>query len=176
MVLCASLTGRSELKLAAFAFASFVALASCQDRAPPPPQKTPAMTGPVNIGAVIRQVHFAWREKGGEWTSGHTTYESRFAQDGLAFTPFHRPAERAQALAGAPVRFALPLLKRGDHPLGTPGLHAGNSASGGVHVQRGAFVEEYENSEDGVEQRWRFEAGPPGEGRSTSYGGPCVAV
>lgn len=47
---------------------------------------------PVDLGKLVEQVHFAFREDGGAWRGGHDTYAAARHDDGtLEVTPFHFP-------------------------------------------------------------------------------------
>ncbi|AFE04587.1 hypothetical protein COCOR_02298 [Corallococcus coralloides DSM 2259] len=63
--------------------------------AEPPPEAVPEVRAPrsegapFDVGAIIRQVHFAWRPENGAWSGGHSTYTVRSGAEGLTLTPYH---------------------------------------------------------------------------------------
>lgn len=150
----------------------------------PPIQASPSF----DIGAVIKQVHFAWRQDGKEWSSGDDTYVASWSSGTLSFTPYHypqgrrpgqnmparppeesfkrqqQPPEHEAMVEGEPLRFGSSAVTRGGRPLGAKESISSNGEKGGLALSRGAFVEELQNSEAGVEQRWRFDEKPAGAG------------
>ena len=119
-----------------------------------PPEAVPA-----DLGAVMRRVHFGFRPDGSGFTGGHTTYEVKVTRRGeIAFAPY-----RSGAGAGAPLRLATRSIRRGRADLeGAPSVRV--TGDGNLAIRRGASVERWRNSEEGVEQSWTFSRKPAGEG------------
>src|SRR6266498_587286 len=76
---------------------------------------------PFDIGKVIEQVHFAFRQEGGAWKAAHATHEVRLEGGELVMTP------RAPGGPGGAVRFAAAQASRG-----SAALEPGTPASGNV--------------------------------------------
>ncbi|GEL73251.1 Ig-like domain-containing protein [Myxococcus virescens] len=136
-------------------------------------------SAPFDVGAIIRQVHFAWRPENGTWSGGHSTYTVRSGAEGLTLTPYHHirkqdvppgPGEVTNAsapvapLAGAPLTLGTPGLKRGARPLGDAPAQGRVEQDGHLVLTRGDVTEHLRNAEDGVEQSWAFEHAPAGSG------------
>ncbi|HSM93065.1 MAG TPA: hypothetical protein VLT47_09260, partial [Anaeromyxobacteraceae bacterium] len=142
---------------------------------------------PIDVGAVIEQVHFAFRPHDGAWRGGHTTYEAAVHEDGsLEVVPFHHPNARAAGAEASPpardgavpaparrdpgevvrgdgVRFGPSSVTRGA-ALGEGGGVASRNGAGQLEVPRGPAVERLQNGAEGVEQSWRFARRPDGDG------------
>ena len=134
----------------------------CKDDAVRPAAPTDLAPG-FDLAAVMRQVHFSWRQDEGAWTSAHSTMAAQLDADGLSFTPFHLPSPDGVATRGAAVHFGPSLVRRGRVALGDSARWQGGRP-GALSIDRQAFSEELENGEAGVEQRWRFPARPAGVG------------
>ena len=119
-----------------------------------PAAATRALPGSVDLSAVMRQVHFAFRPRGDGYAGGHSTYAAFLDGGHLEVTPSQ----------GTPVRFSPAVIVRGT---GLVAAGAGVPRVGGegqLEVTKGAVVEELQNGPDGVEQRWRFAERLPGTG------------
>ncbi|MBZ4371629.1 Ig-like domain-containing protein [Corallococcus sp. AS-1-6] len=151
--------------------------------APPgavPESRAPELeSAPFDVGAVIRQVHFAWRPENGAWSGGHSTYTARSGAEGLTLTPYHHPrkpdtapvpgavtktGDSASPLTGAPLTLGTPGLKRGAKHIGAPPARERVEQDGHLVLARGDVTEHLRNAEDGVEQSWTFEHAPSGLG------------
>ncbi|MHA7629366.1 Ig-like domain-containing protein [Corallococcus sp. M7] len=167
-----------------------LALACTRDAAAPaatapPPAAVPEAhapdleKAPFDVGAIIRQVHFAWRPENGAWSGGHSTYAVRSGAEGLTLTPYHHPRKPDAAprpgvvtkarksvspLAGAPLTLGTPGLKRGARRLGDAVARERVEQDGHLVLARGDVTEHLRNAEDGVEQSWTFEHAPAGLG------------
>lgn len=138
-----------------------LALALTTSSTPPPGAAPKPPT--LDLAALTRQVHFAWREQNGRWSAQHSTYRVQWEPGGVSFTPFHF-TELRTPVEGAAVRFASATISVGGSTLKSTEGRAHHSERGGLRVERDAFVEELDNAEDGVEQRWRFPHEPAGSG------------
>lgn len=114
-----------------------VVLAACASD-PQPPVDTPAPA--LDLDAVVRQVHFAFRPDGDGFRTDHSTYAVRVDDAGLTFVPSHR------GVPAAPFHLAIEGRPRHD--------------AGRLTIDRGGVEERYENREDGVSQTWHFARAP----------------
>ncbi|OJH38082.1 hypothetical protein BON30_23240 [Cystobacter ferrugineus] len=83
------------------------------------PPASAAVSAPFDVGAVMRQVHFAYRPEGQGWSGGHSTYEVRASAEGLSLTTA-KPAGSARAREEATLELGRALLTRGQRGLGGP--------------------------------------------------------
>lgn len=112
---------------------------------------------PLNLRALMRRVHFAFRKSGAAWVGGDSTFEARVDRHALRFTPtdsVHGTAAPLQVRTASVSREAKPALA----PQPTLGK------DGALEVARAAVTERLENNEHGLEQSWRFAARPAGTG------------
>jgi hypothetical protein len=118
-----------------------------------------------DVGAVIRQVHFAWRPEGtGAFTAGHVTHAVRADEKGsVELTPAQPSRKGEQGKRGAALTLETVAVERGAQAasLGAPTIEADGSS---LAIRRGAVVETLTNGDEGVEQSWAFAAPPSGEG------------
>ncbi len=143
--------------LACLAFAiSLPAAGSAAEPRAEEPQAEPR----IDLGAVVRRVHFAYRREGAGFTGGHATYTVRAGADGHELRPYR---SHGGVIEGAAMRLGLSEVARGGR-LDRGAAVAGVAEDGHFVLERGAFSEELENGEDGVEQSWRFAARPSGAG------------
>ena len=140
---------------------------------------------PFDIGAVMRQVHFAFRPVKGAHEGSHTTHRLKVSSGmELSFTPLHtarsaepdpaavlppdrgeRPLPRYTApVAGQAVSFRTVDARRGARRLLRDAKPSRVEDQGGLAQDRGALVERLKNSAAGVEQSWAFAAKPAGAG------------
>ena len=142
-----------------------------------------------DLGAVIEQVHYAFREREGAWRGGHTTYEVALRDGTLEVKPWHHPGagppgaalsaqgprdrgrrwrgappRREEAVEGSATRFGPARLERGGTLLAEGPGTAANGERGRLEVARGPVTEQLTNGPAGVEQSWRFPALPEGDG------------
>lgn len=111
------------------------------------------VVAPFDLGTVIRQVKYAFREEGDTFTGGDLGYAVTALKKGaFTVTPRHEPMGEL-AVTGAPVRFETVSLGDG---IGT------TAQDGHLTIARGAVVEHLRNSEEGVEQSWSFAQRPTG--------------
>ncbi|WP_216612480.1 cadherin-like domain-containing protein [Myxococcus xanthus] len=136
-------------------------------RSQPPPAEPLAtststtVTAPFDVAAVMRQVHFAYRPSGEEWSGGHSTYDVRASGEGLALTPV---LAREGAPKGEPLRLGQARLQRGGVRLTTGKTQGSVDAEGRLLLEREGLSEHLSNAEDGVTQSWRLDRAPPGDG------------
>jgi hypothetical protein len=149
-------------------------------------ERGPGAGIPIDVGAIIEQVHFAFRQSDGAWRGGHTTYEATVHEDGsLELVPYHHtggraagleaasaadaapavrtPPDRDAVVQGSGVRFAPSRVERGA-PLATGGGVAALNGAGQLEITSGAVVEQLRNAAEGVEQSWQFARRPEGGG------------
>ncbi|WP_044190650.1 Ig-like domain-containing protein [Hyalangium minutum] len=125
------------------------------------PRMSPDTPGArFDLSAVIRRAHFAYRPEGHGWTAGHSTWSARVTPGGLTFTPRHG----ALGLTGTPVTFGPLALSRGGVALNSTVGNGTVSQDGSLTLSRGLAEEQFQNREDGIEQRWRLARMPEGEG------------
>lgn len=134
--------------------AALASLLACSSQKSPEPALAPAAAAvavapPFDLGAVIRQVHFAFREEGGEFRAGHRTHTLSVGKDGrVTVTPYAPERGRPLSLrtvAAGPAR----VEPRED---------------GALAVRRGLLIEHLANTARGLHQSWSFERAPQGRG------------
>lgn len=136
------------------------------------PSHTPSVSAPFELAGVMRRVHFSFRrDDSGSFSGGHSSYEVRTTPTGIAVTPARTDLARdpktgsvpSEAL-GAPAYFETVSFGRGaalhDAMLGDPRV----AEEGHLILPRGDFDEQFENTEEGVEQRFAFSKRPEGQG------------
>ncbi|HEY3447275.1 MAG TPA: hypothetical protein VGK67_12960, partial [Myxococcales bacterium] len=125
-------------------------------------EATPARsaTPPFAISDVVRRVHFSFRPAGDGFEGAHETFSVRAERRGnFEITP-HDPRPGS---SGKPLAFETVGATRGDASLWSPGvMRVGDD--GAMAIERGAFTEFLANSEQGVEQSFRFAQAPAGSG------------
>lgn len=124
----------------------------------------------LDLAAVMRRVHFAYRPEGEGFTGGHGTYGVRVGPQGrVELTPC-RPAgaiegaPRPPAERGASLTLETVAIERGGTQLAGGEPEPRVETDGSLVVERGPVTERLENGEDGVTQRWTFVTPPAGEG------------
>jgi uncharacterized protein (TIGR03382 family) len=146
--------------------------------APTPDSAPPPSAANVDVGAVMAQVHFAFRPEAGGFRGGHTTYEVEVDGGELAFTPWHTPREGA-AVRGETVRLGSARISRGGLPLSGLETLAATNARAQLELVKDGIVERLANGPEGVEQTWTFGTPPAGHGplevRIPLRGGAVVA-
>src|SRR5262245_58319000 len=136
-------------------------LFGCQ-KGPPPEQPAPApqtaaVAPPVDLGAVIRQVHFAFREEGGAFRAGHPTHAVVAGHDGrVELTPY--APERGSKLSLRTVEIS----RRGERAGGP--AQARLRDDGALVLERGPVAEHLANTLHGLHQSWLFQLAPEGRG------------
>lgn len=140
--------------------------ACAQSGAPVLPSESSAPAtaqAPFDVGAVVRQVGYAFGRDQGAWRGGDATYAVRVLPSELELRPFtHQAGSR---LEGAPLTLAPARVTRGEAPLPLQPARVAQRPDGTLDLDRGAGVRErLINGEGGVEQSWSFEARPSGEG------------
>lgn len=113
--------------------------------------------------AVARQVHFAFRREQNEWVAGHDTH--RVESDARGRVTFFPIGDRDQGPLEPPLTLQVRSVSRGGQRLqvGPRRVRVG-ARTDQLEVVRDGFVEVLQNRADGVEQSFRFEAAPRGEG------------
>ncbi|AKT41768.1 MYXO-CTERM sorting domain-containing protein [Chondromyces crocatus] len=127
-----------------------------------PNQLTPSGNSPsFDLGAVMRQVHFAFRPDDTRpgWSGGHGAYRVHAATSGFTVTPLQTDSK-----SGAPVTFETHAIGRASEPSAVvPGVGR-VEADGHLALERGWVVEHLRNGEEGVEQSFSFQERPRGRG------------
>jgi hypothetical protein len=120
------------------------------------------------LAAAMRRAHFSFfaAPAGDAFEAGHRAHAIHASAKGVRFTP---ASAREPSRAGAALELAAPSITRGERNLveasaGAPSsLHV--EAGGALAIDRGlGLVERLENDERGLEQSWRFDRAPAGEG------------
>ncbi|HLL04159.1 MAG TPA: hypothetical protein VK539_26470 [Myxococcaceae bacterium] len=155
---------------------------------PPQPKLATPEGAPFDVDAVMRQVHFAYRQEEDGWRGQHATYEVAARPEGLVLTPvrytelsepplrtprargLEELAPRVQAERGAPLKLGAAQLTRGSVSLSTSRPRGQVQADGHLTFVHEALVEHLRNSEQGVEQSWSFRRWPPTARTSSSPG------
>ena len=133
---------------------------------PEPPRVADPQPAPrVNVlpqeelRGVYRRASLAIRETAGAFRGGYQTHEVQINKGVIEVTP-----QRASGERGAPVRFETRSIGRDDSPINSRIVTEQVTPLGELRVDRGAVIEEIENREEGIEQRWKFAAAPAGSG------------
>lgn len=127
------------------------------------PELPPASAAaPIDLGAVMRQVHFAFRPDGERFSGGHSTYAVSASPADLRITPVQPGAD--EALRAAPFVARVSAIDRGGASLLGQGGRASVRTDGSLQIDRGAVVERLANGEEGVEQSFEIAARPAGTG------------
>gem|GEM_PF-5280584 len=145
------------------------------------------ISAPFDIGSVMKQVHFAFRPEGSFFTGGDTNYVVKVAKNGsFSVTPFHYP-DGEKPLAHEEQLDPREEIERKEQqarekPIeGTPATFKTASVSGinsvaqslstndkaNLEIHHGEVIEELKNTENGVEQSWRFAKKPDTTGDLT---------
>jgi hypothetical protein len=168
----------------AFAVVGAIALAvtaSCSSDpgtpAAPAPETstaTPRVQPAGDLQSVVRHAAFAFRaaDHDGIFAAAGTTFEAKVAGAAIHVTP--RRADAALGAArtpladgrGAALSLETSLVARGSRVLAGAARPTSTvlERDGAVSVHRGEVTERIESDEAGVEQSWRFEAVPSGQG------------
>ena len=145
---------------------------------------------PFNVSAVIRRVHFSFRElqHSGVFSAGHTTHSVEVdRQLRVTLTPAHYPGvatdvaavpappkpglaphQRKQpqhrAVRGASLTLVTREVRRGATLLSHGVAGARVDSDGSLALRRGQVLERLHNRDAGVEQSWELAARPAGQG------------
>jgi MYXO-CTERM domain-containing protein len=117
-----------------------------------------ASAAAIDLGGVMRRVHFAFRPDADAWTGGHDTYAVRADAQDLRVTPHLAGASPAD-----PLVLSLAGVSRGGMRIDGH-ANAPTRRGGGLAIPRGAVVEHLQNREEGVEQSFTFTERPAGTG------------
>ncbi len=144
-------------------------LAGCQGtgQAPPSPEsetspgplEPPAVHAAEELRGSYRNPALAFSMARGRYTAGFSTHRVDVAHGAMEFTP-----KRVSGVAGMPIRFETRGIQRGRSAIATAPGAVSPSNSAELTIQRGPVVEQIENREEGVEQRWQFNGVPSGVG------------
>ncbi len=161
---------RAATAIALVAAASLLALRGARSArgtvTPAAPRLDGSTIPPIDLGAVMDQVHYAFRQRDGAWRGGHSTYEvTRHEGGALEVKPWHHPREgRRVAVEGDPVRFAPASVGRGAALLAGGAGRAATNDKGQLEIAHGGVVERLKNGPSGVEQSWQLAERPAGQG------------
>ncbi len=142
---------------------------SCRDSAdsrqdPEPPGASPkggaALSPPIDLAAVIRQVHFAFRPDEQGFSGGHDSYAIQASDTEITVTP--RAPEPSVGAHGLTLKTRG--VERGGVSSASGRPRAAVDKDGSLSVERGSVVERLANGEEGVEQSFHFDARPDGQG------------
>ena len=121
--------------------------------APASAPTAPAVPGSIDLGAVMRRVHFAFRPEEDGYGGGHSTYAvAADARGRIAFTP----------RSGHPLALETTSVTRGATRLAAGPARPRPGADGCLVLDRAR--ETLCNGEAGLEQSWRFAHAPAGKG------------
>jgi len=113
----------------------------------------------LDLGKVMRQVHFAYRSDAGDFAGGHSSYSVRVDGTGAwSFQPLHRPEKPA------PLRIAAASIDIGEASAVVTAPKLSVAADGSLRIMHELAVESLRNTTEGVEQSWTFEHRPAGSG------------
>src|SRR5260370_3256645 len=129
---------------------------SLHPSAPPSPTPSPTVnpSAELKLGAVMRQVHFAFQRTNGGFAGGDASYASWVGLDGsfevapIVCLQDHdaRPCNRPR---GATLKLTTSRLERGSTALLLPRPQVASTHDGGVAVLRGRVVGHFRNGETG---------------------------
>jgi hypothetical protein len=170
----------TTLLLASGSFAGQRPDARAKDVAPLQESSATRKEVPFDVDAIIRQVHFAYRQEQDGWRGGHSTYDVKATPQGLTLTPVHykasedlepstvrtggSPPPAVEIETGAPLLLGPARIMRGSTPLSEEKPRGKVEADGHLALMHRAAVEHLRNSEQGVEQSWSFDQAPRGKG------------
>lgn len=113
----------------------------------------------VDLRTVMRSAALAYRANGGAFAAGAPSFEAKVDRTSLTVAPRH------DDVRGAALDLETSAITRGAHVLATLGDGSAKlELDGAVTIRRGEVVERIENDESGVEQSWRFDRAPTGDG------------
>ncbi|NTX07358.1 tandem-95 repeat protein [Myxococcus sp. CA040A] len=143
---------------------ALLAWMGCRSRPPAESVAAPtstAVSAPFDVASVMRQVHFAYRPEGEQWSGGHSTYEVRASTNGMSLTPF---SPRDGRVKGAPLHLGPARLQRGDALLKQGEATGSVEAKGRLRLERAELTEHLANEEEGITQSWHLPGAPRGKG------------
>lgn len=117
---------------------------------------------PVDLGVVMDNTHFAFRQDGATWSSLHATHEVLVAAGAVSFKPRHYDDDKL--IVGAPLGLETVAIERTEPEVGDKVRAVRLADDGSLELDRGIAVERWRNSEIGAEQSWYFAAEPEGHG------------
>jgi hypothetical protein len=122
-------------------------------------------SAPFDLGAVIRQVHFAFRWEDHTYAGGHTTYGVWVDTEGrITMIPGLASPDDGEDYLGLPLNLQTTAIRRGGFTAMSPTPLVELTERHSLRVDRGASVEWLENTEEGLSQSWSFDAEPDGRG------------
>ncbi|MDQ3297469.1 MAG: hypothetical protein M3619_12845 [Myxococcota bacterium] len=110
------------------------------------------------IRSPIRSERLAFVAKQGAFRGGYVNHDARVAKNGIVEVTAKRGTKTSRGIT-----FETYAVSRGE-PIASSLRGTRLSALGTIELDRGAVIEEIENREEGVEQRWHFDAAPAGTG------------
>lgn len=124
-----------------------------------PPPSTVRAPPAIALSQVMSRVHFSFRDEGGVFVGGHTTYSARVERGSVELLAFQAPG-----VHGTPLRLSATVVTRGSRVLTDEKPVAQRDADGAMQLVRGFVVEHLANSEQGLTQSWEFAQRPEGHG------------
>ena len=138
----------------------------CRKDAPAPAPPAAAVSPPVDLGAVIRQVHFSFREEGGAFRAGHPTHAIAAGRGGqvelTAYVPARGPGPAPRR--GGTLALRTVEISRRSERTREEAVRARLRDDGALALLRGAEVEHLVNTARGLHQSWELERSPEGRG------------
>ena len=117
------------------------------------------VTPPFDVGKIVQRMQLAFRAKGDFLEGGHRTYAAQVSRLGrVSFQPYSE-----NGVAGRFLSLETTAVGRGvarHRPAGSTRV----GDDGSILMERGICTERLENTEQGLEQSWRFDARPEGRG------------
>src|SRR5580704_14488657 len=134
--------------------------------APSSTGQAPQAGARIDFSEVARRVHLRFRPDGEGWRGGPSSYSARVGAEGMRFAPRVSAKNGQPPTQGAELVLGPPALARGD--AGGAATQAPIVDRGkGLAIDRGLAEEQLENTEQGVEQSFRFASRPAGKGDVT---------
>ncbi len=130
-----------------------------------PTAKDPLLGPQIDVSGVMKRTRLRFRPDGAAWVGGLSSYTARVGADGVRLSPRVSAKDEHPVRTGAPLALGAPAVARGGG--GGRGPAAIVDEEKGLAIDRGLAVERLENTEQGLEQSFRFEARPAGGGDVT---------
>ncbi len=149
-------------------FAAVSALAACQGASPdgvsPGAEEiAPSRVGPVeDLGDLADRAEYGFSATAEGLHAATSTHEALIDRGVVRMTPYDW--QGATPVVGAPVEFATAAIRRGETAIDEAPRAGELQATGDVAIRRGEVTEIIANRDEGVEQSWRFDAAPVGDG------------
>lgn len=116
------------------------------------------------LGSLFLRTRYAFHDHQGVVRGGDANAGAELTAAGVRVTPYHWPAHSSAPIRGATLRLETRSIGRGGLAVGSVGAGVGIASDGTGEIYRAGVTEVVRNVPRGIEQSWRFEAPPPGEG------------